>query len=358
MSRSQFPLTAIRRNLRRQKIGGLVVTHLPNIRYLTGFTGSTALTLVTARSCFLLLDSRYVEQGRKEAQNAVIVPVEGEAWRRLAQLIGSLRLGRVGYEFRSTRCDLFWNLKRALAGVSLTPQDSLVEGLRRTKKTGEVEAIRKAMRLTERAFREVLPLVRPGVREIELAAELEFRLRRKGAQAFSFETIIASGCRSALPHGVASMKRIQANDPIVMDFGIYLGGYVSDFTRTVVLGKATEKFRDHYRAVRGALEAVEESPLAGKPARAVDGICRSYLERAGLGYYFSHATGHGIGLEIHEAPSINPHSAAMIQPHDVFTVEPGVYLPGQFGIRIEDVVWVKENGGVRLNRSTCELIEL
>ncbi|MBI2822847.1 MAG: aminopeptidase P family protein [Acidobacteria bacterium] len=349
---------AVENLLRRRRIGGLIVTHLPNIRYLTGFSGSSALALATTRENFLLLDSRYVEQARSEVHDCTVVPVSGPAWKTLVTLIRSARLRRLGFESQSISYDLFWNLKQSLKGVSLSPQVSVVEELRRVKTPAEVAAIGRALRLTEQAFRQVLPLIRPGMREIELAAELEFRLRQKGAEGFSFDTIIASGLRSTFPHGVASSKRLQPGDPIIMDFGIYLAGYASDFTRTVVLGKATPEFRRAYAAVRGALEALEDLPIAGKSGRWADGVCRRYLARAGLGGYFSHSTGHGVGLEIHEAPSLSIHSGDAIRPNEVFTVEPGVYLPGRFGIRIEDIVWVGEAACHRLNKAGHRLIEL
>ena len=351
-------LAATRRLLRRADLDGLIVTHLPNIRYLTAFSGSTAVALLTARECYLLLDARYLEQAAGEVRQATVVKVEKDAFTRLAELVRSLCLRRIGFESAGIRYDLYRKLGRSLGRVKLCPQDSLVESLRRIKSDAEVATIRKALRLTEAAFREVLPLIRPGLRETDLAAELEYRLRRKGAQGFSFYTIIASGPRSSYPHGVAGRRKLRPGDPIVMDFGIFLDGYASDFTRTVVLGRATGDFRRAYGAVRGALERVEASKLVGRKASWVDGVCRTYLETAGLGRYFSHPTGHGLGLEIHEAPVIGSRSAAVIRAGEVFTLEPGVYIPAQFGIRIEDVVLAGRDGCRRLTRASHRLIEL
>ena len=344
--------------MRRQQLSGLVVAHLPNIRYLTGFSGSTGLALLTHRKCFLLLDSRYLEQASREGLAASIVPVTRDPWSGLGGLIRSERLRRVGFESAATSYQQARRLKEDLSGVRLVSTSGIVEAARRRKEKREIHAIGRALRLTEQAFIEVLPLIRPGMRETELAAELELRQRRAGAEAFSFETIVASGRRSSYPHGWATRRKLRAGDPIVIDFGIFLDGYASDFTRTVVLGKATRQFRAAYNSVRGALQEAENRLQSGRSAKWLDSVCRTFLHKAGLDRYFVHGTGHGVGLEIHEAPSISARSNDVIESGDLFTLEPGVYLPGQFGIRIEDMVWVNGNGCHRLNRVPHELVEL
>jgi len=348
----------------RAGLAGLLVTHLPDLRYLTGFTGSSAALAVTSRAARLFTDGRYRAQAAEEVQSARVEIVSdslsGSAVQWLAAQPG---VEFAGFDPAQTtvaqlarwRAALPTRLRRAFLTVLPAP---LVETLRLVKDEDELALMREAAAVGCKLFDHILGFIRPGVAEIEVAAELEHRARLLGAEGMSFETIVASGARSALPHGRATTAQLPRRGFLTMDFGVILKGYCSDMTRTVYLGSPKAGERRAYETVLEAQEAAVAAVSAGISCGEVDEAARSILRREGLAEAFSHSTGHGVGLEIHEPPRIGAGQATRLQTGMVITIEPGIYLAGHYGIRIEDMVAVTQTGGQVLTLAPKALIEL
>jgi len=355
---------AIRRKLARAGLPGLVVTHLPDLRYLAGFTGSSAALAVTRRAARLFTDGRYTAQAAEEVKAARVEIVSGPpAISAVQWLAAQPGVTMAGFDpLRTTVAELArWKeaLPARLRRVFLTALPaSLVEPLRRVKDEDELGLMFEAALIGCNLFEHMLGFIRPGLREIEVAAELEHQARLKGAEAMSFETIVASGVRSALPHGRASEAVLPRRGFLTLDFGIILGGYCSDMTRTVFLGKPKANERNVYNAVLEAQEAGVAAVRSGVSCGEVDEAARAVLRREGLAEAFSHSTGHGVGLEIHEQPRIGAGQTTRLTPGTVITIEPGVYLAGRFGVRIEDMVVVTPTGGQVMTPAPKALIEL
>lgn len=336
-----------------------LLTHLPNLLYLTGFRGSSGALGVTPRAAVLFTDGRYRQQAREEVRGVRVSITAADPVAAAARWLGSQRVARVSYEPQAMTMAQFDQVRRALEGrAELRPGKNGVESLRAVKDARELAALRAGVELTARVFEEVLPYVRPGVRELDLAAEIEYRMKQHGARGPAFETIVASGRRSALPHGRATRKRLAENELVVFDLGAIMGDYHSDMTRTVYLGSPPARVKKLYNAVQEAQASACAAVRAGVPAVRVDAAARRSLARRGLARYFVHGTGHGLGLEIHEAPRVGPKSAARLEAGNVITLEPGVYLPGWGGIRLEDVAVVRPRGAERLTPLSTELISL
>ena len=354
----------LRRKLTRAGLSGLLVTHLPDLRYLCGFTGSSAALAVTRRAARLFTDGRYRTQAAEEARGAKVEIVSGAAAVAAVQWLAA----QPGAE--TAGFDPAWTsvaeLARLKAGLPsrlrrgfLSPLDApLVEPLRLVKDHEELALMAEAALVGCELFEHMLGFIRPGLAETEVAAELEYQARLKGAEGMSFETIVASGARSALPHGRATGARLPRKGFLTLDFGIILGGYCSDMTRTVHLGKPTAKERAAYEAVLEAQEAGVQAVHAGASCGEVDEAARGVLRKAGFAEAFSHSTGHGVGLEIHESPRVGAGQKTRLLPGMVVTIEPGIYLAGEFGIRIEDMVAVTRTGGQVLTPAPKVLIEL
>ncbi len=337
-----------------------LVTHLPNIYYLSGFKGSSAALLVGPSGSSFFTDGRYAEQSRAEVEGARI-----KIGRRglMLDVSGQLtRLGRrlrVAFEDDRITVAQLNQLKRLSgSGIRWVPVRGAVEGLRAIKDADEIAAMRQAAALGSAVVDEVIKLVHTGVSELDLAAEVDYRIRRGGASGPAFDTIVASGPRSALPHAQPSDKVFRKNELVVLDLGAILRHYCCDITRTVYLGRAPRKVHRWYRAVLDAQSAACEAIRAGVTGEQVDRAARRVLERAGLGKRFIHSTGHGLGLEIHEAPRLAKGQKAALVAGNVVTVEPGVYLPGLGGIRIEDDVLVQPGGCEVLTTAPRELLEI
>lgn len=339
-------------------VEALLVGSPHNRRYLTGFSGSAGWALVTPEAAVLLVDFRYVDQARAEAPAFEVVEASPDPLQQLGRVLERLGVLRVGCERDHVTLGQLERLRERAPGVEWLPVAGVVERLRAVKDEEELAAIRRAAGVAERAFREVLAEVRPGIAERDLAAELEYRMRRAGADGPAFDTIVASGPRSALPHGRAGERRLAPGDFVTFDFGARVDGYCSDCTRTVVLGRADEEQRRVYGLVRHAQEAALAAVRAGVRGREVDAAARGVIEAAGMGERFGHGTGHGVGLEVHEAPRLGRASEDVLAPGMVVTVEPGVYISGWGGVRIEDLVVVREDGAEVLTPFTKELLEL
>jgi Xaa-Pro aminopeptidase len=354
----------LRRRLNSAGLSGLLVTHLPDIRYLSGFTGSSAAMAVTRRAARLFTDGRYRTQAGEEVKAAKVEIVTGAPSVAAAQwLAAQPGMQNAGFDpGRTTVAELArWKaaLPSGLRRSFLVPLESpAVEPLRLVKDEEELAIVREAALMGCRLFDHMLGFLKPGLRETEVAAELEHRARLLGAEGMSFDTIVASGARSALPHGHATSARLPRRGFLTLDFGVILKGYCSDMTRTVCFGTLTPEERNAHERVLEAQQAAVAAVGSGVICGDVDEAARSVLRRAGFADAFSHSTGHGVGLEIHEPPRIGAGQKTRLQPGMVITIEPGVYLEGQFGIRIEDMVVVTRTGGQVLTPSTKALIEL
>jgi Xaa-Pro aminopeptidase len=340
-------------------LDGLLVTHLPNIRYLTGFSGSAALLLVRSDTTTLITDFRYAVQAPAEAGEAAEVEVDQRSvWERLGRVLAGTPVGALGLEAHAL------TLRDAdrVAGLGrsrLVPTVDLVERLRAIKSPEEVAAIRAAADLAQAALAEVLPSIRVGQTELEVAAALEAALRRRGSEWHPFPTIVASGPRAALPHARTSGRTIAAGEWLLLDFGAQVAGYCADLTRTIVVGaRADERQRTVYDLVRAAQRRALEHLRAGMTGREGDALAREVIATRGFGDAFGHSLGHGLGLEVHEAPRLAPTAEAALPVHAVVTVEPGVYLPGWGGVRLEDDVHLGQDGADILSDGRTELLEL
>ncbi len=347
----------LRQHLSTTRFDALLVSHLPNIRYLCGFTGSAGLLLVEESGCVFFTDVRYDTQAHEQVKGAKVVIAKKSPLLALGDLLAGRRKRArgwtVGIEAEHLTVAERERLLASLpAGVRLKDAPSVVERDRMVKDADEIAQIRAAVHLGAKIFDRALEVLRPGVKETDVAAEMEFAARKGGADAMSFDTIIASGARSALPHGRASEQAIPRGALVVCDFGVILSGYCSDQTRTVWVGdvsgpgagSALNEARKAYDAVLEAQLAATAAVRPGATTGEVDEAARKSLRKSGFGRYFTHSTGHGVGLEIHESPRVAAGQTTVLQPGMVITIEPGVYFPGKWGVRIEDMVAVTAAG--------------
>jgi len=354
----------LRRLLAGNRLDALLVSHLPNIRYLCGFTGSSGTLVLTEQGAVFFTDGRYTIQARAEILAARVVIARKASLLAAAEWLAS-RSGRIGCKGRcrlgveAHHLSLEDNLRlNSILGSDfrVRPAPPLVEQARIIKDREEIELIRAAAVLGADLFDRILGALARPVTETQIAAEVEYAARTAGAQGMSFPTIIVSGQRSALPHGQPTRQPIRTNGFVVCDFGVILTGYCSDRTRTVYVGRPLREARRVYRAVREAQQAAIEAVAPGRAAAEVDRAARNVLQKHGLARHFTHSTGHGVGLEIHEAPRIAVGQNEVLQPGMVITIEPGVYLPGKWGVRIEDMVLVTQQGSEVIAPSSTELI--
>jgi Xaa-Pro aminopeptidase len=351
-------LKALLPALTKNNLDALLVTHMPNVRFLCGFTGSSGVLLVTPKAITFFTDGRYTEQAAQQVKGAKVVTTKGAPFAGAAKLLARFR-GTLGFEGDHTTVSARQSLQNFFPKtVRLKAVQGIVESLRLVKDGDELAQIRAAVNLGSELFRPAIEAIRPGVRESQVAAEIEYAARKSGAEKMSFETIVASGQRSALPHGVASENLLAAKGFVILDYGVILHGYCSDMTRTVHVGRVPLRARQLYRSVLQAQEAAIAAVAPGVEVGKVDAAARSVLRKARLNRYFTHSTGHGVGLEIHEQPRVARGQTEVLRPGMVITIEPGVYLPGSGGVRIEDMVVVTERGCEILTSTTKELIEI
>jgi Xaa-Pro aminopeptidase len=341
-------------------LDGLLLTGLSNIRYLTGFSGSSALLIVTPRDVVLITDFRYQTQVVTEVGALARVSIEGASlWTGLWQQLAQLATVKVlGFETAHIQHRDFQRLVEAGARWQWRPTVDLVETLRERKDGEEIGRIQAAAGVATRALERTLPQVRVGMSELAVAGVLEKALRDEGSEGFPFPSIVASGPRSALPHAHSSSRTLERGDFLLMDFGAEVDGYCSDLTRTVVMGRASEEHREVYDVVRQANDRAAKGVRAGMSGRDADAIARHYIERAGYGELFGHSLGHGIGLEVHEAPRLARTADGALPEGAVVTIEPGIYRPGWGGVRIEDDVVLDVDGPHILTQFPRELMEL
>ena len=348
-----------RDELRAHELDALLITRVTNIRYLTGFTGTTAF-LVFASEPVLVVDFRYAEQVENEVSGIEIRTVQSsrELWPAIKRLLTEGEWSRIGLEGDQLTLQQYLELSSLDGGVEWVPTSGLVERLRRRKDADELEALRSAIRITDEAMSDLLGILEPGMTEHRVAGEIERLQRSKGGERSASEIIVASGARSALPHGIATERVIGANEPVMFDLGTVVDGYLADLTRTVHLGPASEEFRRIYDVVLEAQSTAEAAVRPGRTGREVDAVARDVIAAHGFGDRFGHSLGHSIGLDNHETPLLSPFDDTVLEPGMVYTVEPGVYVPGLAGVRIENVVVVTEDGCEVLTQNPKELIEL
>ena len=354
-------LQRLQQDLRKQRVDTVLVTHPPNIRYLCGFTGSAGVMAISQQAAIFFTDGRYIAQAKEQVQGARVVvarkPPLVAAAERLAKNRGS-KTRVLGIEAEQMSVASRTRLSAALPkSFRLKEAPALIERSRMIKDADEIDLIRRAVQLGSGLFDTILETIRLGIKESDVAAEMEHAARRAGAEGMSFPTIIAAGRRSALPHGRASTEPIPEGF-VVCDFGVILGGYCSDMTRTLYVGRPTADARLFYQAVWEAQQAGIEAVRPGATVGEVDRAARNALKKAGLARYFTHSTGHGVGLEIHEAPRVAAAEAETLRPGMVITIEPGAYVPGRWGVRIEDMVVVTDSGCEVLTPTTKELITI
>ena len=358
-------LPAIQNSLKRRKLDGLLITQPENRRYLSGYTAtdssisetSGVLLIPVKGTPFLLTDSRFELHAKEEAEGFEVVLYPKGMLALLKNLLPKLNIKRLGFESHYMLHSSAEKMSSALGkkNVELVPLTDLVEKMRLRKQSEEIEKIQKSVLLNEEVFQEVFKRLKPGMTEVEVALQIENTMRLKGAERPSFDTIVAGGPNGALPHAVPSNRPLQKGEPIVIDMGLILDGYCSDMTRTVVLGTPDSKTKKLFRLVRKAQKAGMAAIKAGVIAKDVDRAARQVIEKAGYGDKFGHGLGHGVGIAVHEPPSLSKRSRKKLKEGMVVTVEPGVYLPGWGGIRLENMVEVRADGCRNFNRDTTFL---
>lgn len=350
-------LDKLRKELESHHVDALLITNPYNRRYMTGFTGSSGAALVTKNDAVFITDFRYTEQANHQVKEFRIIQQEGSILKEVEKLVDECEIKTLGFE-RDTVTYGEYESFQNLLNVELVPLSGLIEKIRLIKTDEEIKIIKVACEIADAAFSHILNFIKPGVTELEVSNELEFFMRKQGATSSSFDTIVASGLRSALPHGVATNKIIEQGDFVTLDFGAVYNGYVSDMTRTIAVGNPNTKLVEMYNVVLEAQLLALEKIKPGMTGIEADKIARDYLTDKGYGEAFGHSTGHGIGLEIHEGPALSYRNNQTLEPNMVVTVEPGVYLPGIGGVRIEDDIVITATGNERLTHSTKDLIIL
>lgn len=345
--------------LSRKKLEGLLVSNITNVRYLTGFTGSSADVLISSQKLYFITDSRYIEQAQKEVSNEFeIVKEEKGLVKTLKKILEKEKLKNLGLETDYLTYYQYQELHNALSLIELIPTQGLVLNLRLIKDKNEIQKIKHACQIAEDSFRIILPFIKDGLSEQDLAVELEYLIKKKGGE-IAFEMIVISGWRTSLPHGKPSHKKLAVGDFVTFDFGAKYKGYNCDLTRTLILGKPTDRQKLIYKTVQDAQSKALEDLKSGIKFSELDKVAREKITKTGLNRFFSHNLGHGIGLEVHEIPQISSSNKNIIKSGMVITIEPGIYIPSYGGVRIEDTVLVTENESkVLSNKISKDLIVL
>lgn len=343
--------------LEQERLDAVLVTELANVWYLSGFRGSEGTILFSKKGRWFFSDFRYREQARQEVSGFKIKIFKSK-FKEIPGLVKELRVRRLGFEPSGISFHILRAFQNELKGVKLVPLKNSLNQIRAIKDPDELECIRSAAKIAEAGLNRALESFRSGITEIDFAAELEYQLRKAGSGWFSFQTIVASGWRAALPHGEASPKKIKKGELVVIDFGATYNGYASDLTVTVAAGEPGKKAREVYEIVSAAQKLAVEGVRAGVACKEVDALARDYIKRMGYGGSFGHGLGHGLGLMVHEEPSLNSKSLTVLQPGMAFTVEPGVYLPGRLGVRIEDDLILNHKKNVVLLSSSNQPLRI
>lgn len=350
-------LQKLRKILQEQNIDGILITNEYNRRYMTGFTGTAGVAIVSQNDAVFITDFRYTEQATAQIKDYRIVQHEVTLLEEIATKVKAMGIKLLGFEKDSVSYGTY-ELYKNVIQADLVPVSGLIEKIRLIKTAQEINIIKVACEIADHAFTHILDYIKPGKTELDVSNELEFFMRQQGATQSSFDTIVASGLRSALPHGVATNKVIEKGDFVTLDFGALYNGYISDITRTVAVGEPSEKLVEMYNTVLASQLLALEKVGPGLTGIQADAIARDYLTEKGYGEAFGHSLGHGIGLEVHEGPGLSKRSNTVLEPGMAVTIEPGVYVPGVGGVRIEDDILITESGNELLTHSTKELIIL
>ncbi|WP_134698829.1 Xaa-Pro peptidase family protein [Ammoniphilus sp. YIM 78166] len=351
-------LIELRRRMEENELDSLIITSPYNRRYMSGFTGSAGYLLITNEHALLITDFRYIDQANEQAPDWSVIRHVASIVDEVGTQLAKLGAKKVGFEKQFVSFSLYESLKASHDQAEWIGIQGMVEEFRMVKTADEIAIIKEACEIADRTFQHILGFIRPGVSELEVSLVLEFHMRKLGAKSSSFDIIVASGERGALPHGVASDKIIQQGELVTLDFGAYYKGYVSDLTRTVAVGEPSDQLRKIYDTVLQAQLAGVNGIKAGMTGKEADALTRSVISGAGFGEYFGHSTGHGIGLEVHEGPGLSSKSDVVLKPGMVVTVEPGIYVSQLGGVRIEDDIIITENGCEIITHSTKELVIL
>ena len=351
-------IDGLRKLMASAGLDGVLAYSGENRRYLCGFTGSTGYTVIGKKSAVFVTDFRYQEQASKQCIDYEVAIQRNNLMETLGEAFRKDGIRRLGIEEDFMTVGFCEELKKSLPGIELVPASGIFARLRIKKDAGEIEFIRKAAAIADEAFTHMLDYIKPGLREDEVALELEYFMKKKGATGLSFESIVASGVRSSLPHGIASEKIIENGEFLTLDFGCVYNGYCSDMTRTVFIGKATEKHKKIYDIVLKAQTEALKGIKPGVTGKSVDRIARDIIAGEGYGDNFGHGLGHGVGLAVHEEPRLSILGETILEAGMIVTDEPGIYIPEFGGVRIEDLVLVTEKGAEALSKSPKQLIEL
>jgi len=351
-------LEQLRTALRAQQSDVFIITSHQNRRYLTGFTGSAGTVVITQTQALLLVDFRYTQQATNQSKEFDVREIDrSHLYETIQEILDTESIQTVGFEQQHVTYEAYQLMSSKLT-ATLKPLSNIVENLRMIKTTEEIELIKKAAWVSDEAFKYILTFIKPGVSEIDIANELEFHMRKNGATGAAFDIIIASGHRSALPHGVASDKKIEKGDMLTLDFGAYYQGYRSDMTRTIAVGEPPEKLKEVYQIVYDSLQKALSNMKAGITGKEADSYSRDFIKAKGYEKNYGHGSGHGIGLDIHENIFMSTVCEDILEENMVLTVEPGIYIPKIGGVRIEDDVIVTKNGVEVITNSPKELIIL
>jgi len=347
----------IRQQFKDLNIDSLLITNPFNRRYMSNFTGTAGVALITEEKSYFVTDFRYTEQAGKQAIGYEVVEHSGTIQEEVKRLVEENGLKRLGFEENDLTYAQYLSYEKIIQ-AEFVPVSNVVEKIRLIKTEDEIKILKEAADIADAAFKHIIEYIRPGLTELEVSNELEFFMRKCGATSSSFDIIVASGARSALPHGVATDKVIEKGDFVTLDFGAYYKGYVSDITRTIAVGNPSDQLKEIYQIVYDAQMKAMDEIRPGLTGKEADAIARDYIASKGYGEYFGHSTGHGIGLEVHEGPSLSKRSDLVLEAGMVVTVEPGIYLPGVGGVRIEDDTLITQSGNETFTHSTKELIIL
>jgi Xaa-Pro aminopeptidase len=351
-------LESFREKLTEKELDAALVSKPENYAYLSGFTGSSAFLLITQRDAILITDFRYIEQATAQAPLFEVVQYQDTIISTLDSLINSKGIFALGFEGAFLTYEKYIQFKEKLNIKEFVSMGNLIENLRIIKDFDEINLIKEAVRISDKAFSHVLQYIKPGITEIEIAAEIEYFMKKQGASGSSFETIVASGKRSAMPHASASEKKLEQGDAVILDFGALYRGYRSDITRTVFIGSPDKELLKIYNVVLEAQSRSLEGAHKGLTGKEVDQIGREFIKRAGYGNSFGHGLGHGVGLEIHEEPRLSPMGNIRLENGMTVTIEPGIYISGLGGVRIEDLIVISDDKPIILTEAAKEIIIL
>jgi len=350
-------IPGLQRFLKKNKVSAFLITNLTNIRYLSGFTGTTAFMIVTGKDSLFLTDFRYTTQAKKQVHSSKIFEIKSML-KGISDACKSLRIKNLAVESTNLQLAHFNNLRKELSGINLISSAGIVEKLRLVKDEKELKLIKKAINISAKAIKETIPLIKEGVAERDIALELEFRMRRLGAEKNAFDIIVASGHRSSMPHAVAGRKKIKNGDLITIDFGCVFNGYNSDITRTYCLGQACSKEKKTFELVLASQKVAFDNIKEGMLSADADKTVRDFFARQNVARFFGHGLGHGVGLDIHENPALSPNTNETLTEGMVFTIEPGLYFAKKHGVRIEDMATIKNGKLQILTKSIDKVFEI